>query len=329
MVLVRLFFILFAFNAWGSDSTEGLGSPPRKRRLEEIAEVHPDSLRSLLSDLGSDPSVFASLKQEETLKTVYALHRHIMNDESEEFSELFNSLDNPKPYEYELLYNSIASNNLTLGTFLLDRVSSIDCEEAGKMTPLMVSAQHKNIEFSKLLVERGANYNLKDENGQTPIIHSLIYNEKHKDYGRLARYFARLPGIDVAAKSTEGETVLHLALPYNTPELFTVLLEAYIRQGLSIYEPGYAGRTVLHAAIESDKHLIIPEILKYHTDFSRTDAMGLTPLDYCEEKTTESALLVRKASDSLRSYLSPLPALIPSNSGNQRPSSKKDCCSIS
>lgn len=46
------------------------------------------------------------------------------------------------------------------------------------MTPLMVAARYNNVEMIKVLLSKGANFNTKDEKGNTALKHAELSNAK-------------------------------------------------------------------------------------------------------------------------------------------------------
>ena len=44
------------------------------------------------------------------------------------------------------------------------------------MTPLILSIVYNQDEIAKMLIEKGANLNIKDKSGFTALMHSIMYN---------------------------------------------------------------------------------------------------------------------------------------------------------
>ena len=98
-----------------------------------------------------------------------------------------------------------------------------------QVTPLIVAAITENLEFAKMLVKKGADVNLCDQLGQTPIYHALWNNSKH-----LARFLLMdCPGINVNLMTHEGKSCLHAILKCskNKPGELAELVKAIFRTG--------------------------------------------------------------------------------------------------
>lgn len=85
---------------------------------------------------------------------------------------------------------------------------------------LHAAAERGNAEYIKILLERGADINIQNEEGYTPLM-KAIYRENPETVKLLLDN-----GADVNIKTNNGETVFDM---YSTPEVEAVL-EAYKKQ---------------------------------------------------------------------------------------------------
>ncbi|OUM61947.1 hypothetical protein PIROE2DRAFT_22380, partial [Piromyces sp. E2] len=68
-------------------------------------------------------------------------------------------------------------NNEVIAEFLIEKGAEIDVKDNNGITPIMWACEKENEHNStlvKLLVEKGANVNVKDKNGFTPLYHACI-----------------------------------------------------------------------------------------------------------------------------------------------------------
>ena len=98
-----------------------------------------------------------------------------------------------------------------------------------EVTPLIIAAKTNNLEFGKMLVKKGADVNICDNLGQTPIYHALWDNSKD-----VARFLLTdCPEINLNFKDHEGKTCLNAVLKCsrNYPGELAELVKAIFRAG--------------------------------------------------------------------------------------------------
>ena len=163
-----------------------------------------------------------------------------------------------------------------------------DPEDSGTWrTPLIIAAERADFEISKLLIEKGAEVNVKGKEGWTPLkfaawhghlgLCSLLLENGAKDLYTAAYYISALPfrlkqkhldacklfiekGASVNAKTRSGATSLMLAAYNGHSNLCTLLLE----EGAVVGMEDNKGYTAFRYAVEHG-HLDACEAMVTHT----------------------------------------------------------------
>ncbi|XP_043505230.1 serine/threonine-protein phosphatase 6 regulatory ankyrin repeat subunit B-like [Polistes fuscatus] len=213
------------------------------------------------------------------------------------------------------LYWAIYSRNIQLQTLLIelgtDVDGNIDSHENFK-APLHLAY---DLSVVKLLIDKGANVNIKDKYGCTPL-HCVSKIS-------LAKYLVE-NGADIHAKNNDGETPLHRALHYliveyliekgadvnipnkngYTPLHFArnlIIARHLIEHGANIRAVTKDGKSVLHGIIEEHSYFnisfdemsdLINFLIKKGIDVNATDQNGNTLLHLSAEKNNEYAAIV-------------------------------------
>lgn len=112
---------------------------------------------------------------------------------------------------------------------------------AYKNTPLHLASARGHIGIAKILIEKGAKIEAKDNYGNTP----LHLAAKHGHTGTAKMLIEKGAEIE-SEKHTERETPLHLATQYGRPETVRMLL----KKKANINAQDYLGNTPLHNALD-------------------------------------------------------------------------------
>lgn len=163
-----------------------------------------------------------------------------------------------------------------------------------KFSPLHEAAAKGKQEIVKLLLKNGANPNLKNRDGATPL--DLVRDQEVADLlrgnsalldaakkGNLARVQRLVTPENINCRDSQGRnsTPLHLAAGYNNFEVAEYLLE----QGCDVNAQDKGGLIALHNA-SSYGHLEIAALLiKYNTQVNAVDKWSYTPLHEAAQKS--------------------------------------------
>jgi len=185
----------------------------------------------------------------------------------------------PDPKSKQLPLYDAANCDLDFVRFLLEQSKGIEVNEKNIYNKTALhracSLQYnkKSLELAKLLVEFGADINLPDQHGYTPLNLTLILGGNID----LAWYLIN-QGADVNIKANEGTTTLMGAAKSHSPELITYLLN----KGFDINAQNEEGKTPLIYALGNDytrNHIpVIRLLLKAGADVNIKTKTGFTAL---------------------------------------------------
>jgi len=116
---------------------------------------------------------------------------------------------------------------------------------------------------------RSANYNIRRNEGLTPVHYAVIDNY----YGLIT--FLLDKGVDLNIKSTSGATALHEAVRNGNIDIISLLLN----RGADVNAKDAKGNTPLHTGIPAEVHReVVTMLLSKNADFNVRDEHGDTPL---------------------------------------------------
>ncbi|CAB0044221.1 unnamed protein product [Trichogramma brassicae] len=172
----------------------------------------------------------------------------------------------------------------------------IDAMDKSGQTPLHVALVEVNLKVAELLLRRGADSNLANQDGSTPlhIICHRINKDKvyYDDYDQFAKLFFEINDelnrlVQVDARDKLGRTPLHLALKYDLKDLIELLLTRDANPNLADAD----GSTLLHIIIckkacDNELTIFLKKIFNLIDAKHRTvqvdtvDKFGRTPLQW-------------------------------------------------
>jgi len=135
-------------------------------------------------------------------------------------------------------------------------------------TPLHSAARYGAFSAAKYLLDRGADFNVKDESGNTPIHLASIF--RHDEIIELLIQHKA----DVDMLNAQGQAPLCLASLYGNPESIKLLLASGAKTNIRDAD----GNTPLHIAVLYRHPENLDEILKMNPDIDATSTEGYTPL---------------------------------------------------
>jgi ankyrin repeat protein len=183
-------------------------------------------------------------------------------------------------------------------------------------TPLMLAATDGNDDIALLLLQRKADPNLKDDEGNTPLIRAIDANKVAVVRALLAH------GANPEAKRAGEWPALIVAVAQRSPEMTAALLEA--KADVNIVAGG-AAQSALHSAAAMGSREIVQLLITAHANVNLRDLEGNTPLHLAVREGKESIvplLLEAKADPNLRNSSGTTPldfAKALESSGGRRP----------
>jgi ankyrin repeat protein len=234
---------------------------------------------------------------------------NITNQSTEEKNTQFSFSKRPiSSKESKEWFNSINSNDIKKIKNLLSKNKHfIDIQGQGNNTGLLLALLSENDELAELLLEAGANYNIKDSEGFTPFIISAIAGrlrivkkilslgveiDSITNVGNNALMYAALKGhnkvvselLKVGSKynmqNNSGYTALMAAAEKGHAEVVEILLS--VGADCNIVIP--TGETALYFAAQNGHLDILEKLLAAGANCNFTRADGLSPLYMASEK---------------------------------------------
>ena len=135
---------------------------------------------------------------------------------------------------------------------------------------LFYAAQHNKVGLAKILLNRGADKDVRDGQNQTPLHIAAIYDSRVVAELLLDR------GVKIEAIDRYQQTPLHYAAYYDSRAVAELLLD----RGAEIDAADHIQQTPLHWAAEYDRIAVAELLLDRGADYEARDEKQLTPLHW-------------------------------------------------
>jgi ankyrin repeat protein/serine/threonine protein kinase len=165
-------------------------------------------------------------------------------------------------------------NEQKIMKILLEYGANPNLKDVSGQTPLHLAIVDDKIEIVKLLLEYLVDYNLKDNLGNTPL--TLAIKKNRIEIVELLLQY----GADVNLKDDEGRSPLYLAIMDNNIRIVELLL----RYGANPNLKDDLGDTLLHIAVQENNLEIIKLLIGYGADPNLKNIFGITPLGLASKK---------------------------------------------
>ena len=217
-----------------------------------------------------------------------------------------------KYYEIEKLLSSEDSNNIEGYDELMNAISKGDMKELEKLikddtdlnkqydkiTPLGLAAARNDKEMVKFLVEKGADINLEDGYGYTPLIKAM----KYRNIALVKDIIDLKPDLNAICSAT-GDT----PLTYLVREVWFGTDACYymIKNGADVNKKNDNGDTPLIVAVENviGSYGMLGVIINMGADYNIKNNDGKTAMDIVIEEDDKAALHHLNNPDTLEYYL--------------------------
>ncbi|XP_067653124.1 ankyrin-3-like [Haliotis asinina] len=155
------------------------------------------------------------------------------------------------------LHLSCTGGHVDAAKYVLNQTSvdinSKDCEE---MTPVMLAASHGKSEVFDILMKKGADLSVTDENGD-----NILHCSCRGGNVEIVNYILKRNTLDVNSKGHEEKTPVMLAASHGKSEVFDILM----KKGADLSVTDENGDNILHCACGGGNVEIVNYILKRNT----------------------------------------------------------------
>lgn len=202
------------------------------------------------------------------------------------------NLDSKDEDERTPLHWACASGRLDVAEFLLDDAkAAVNVQDDAGWTPLMSAASAGHGDVVGLLLSKGANANLPNENGQIP----LHYHRGRQEIAELLLDYTR----DVNQADNVGSTPLTRAIGGKpSPAIIALLLD----HGAKVNTRDIAGNTPLHLAITEGYEDIARFLIENGADPSAKNVDGERCVDLAKPAFRAEMQLLREKRKSGNSH---------------------------
>jgi len=193
------------------------------------------------------------------------------------------------------LHQAAADGNLKEARSLISKGANVNVKDNEGRTPLFYAVENRHTFMCDLLIVKGADINVKDADGDTPLHHAALLLRRPYDF-RLAAELARR-GADVNATNNQRQTPLHIALEggsSNHKHIASMLLW----YNVNVNAKDSNGKTALHLAAQRAVEKtwwqsVLWGILAKGADVNITDAKGRAALHIACDYNTEGQDVIR------------------------------------
>ncbi|XP_046548455.1 ankyrin-3-like [Haliotis rubra] len=192
-----------------------------------------------------------------------------------------------------ILHVACRGGNVKIVNYILmQNIVDINSKDDEEMTPVMLAAYHGKREVFDILVKKGADLSVVDEDGDN-ILHLACFGEN----AEIVKHVLGLHIVDINCKGSSGMTPLLLAAEYSTWDVFELLLES----GADPSVVNIDGDNVLHVACAVGDQDIVKYLLSQSiVDITTKNSQGLNAAAIARENGYLSITkLLLQASQSL------------------------------
>ena len=173
-------------------------------------------------------------------------------------------------------------NNRYIGKLLIEKGADINIKTNKNNTPLILSISLINVDFTHFLINEGADINLRDGNNDTPLIIAMHYGFDD-NVRNIINLLLSTENININIKGDKGQTAICriMTLSHVHNKIIYLLNNQNFYDKIDINISDDNGLTPLHYAIKFQDYEILEKILdKSNIDINVQDNDKNTPLHY-------------------------------------------------
>ncbi|KAL4818118.1 hypothetical protein BDW67DRAFT_174417 [Aspergillus spinulosporus] len=156
---------------------------------------------------------------------------------------------------------------------LVDGANANVCAEHSMVPPLSFAAEQGNEEMTRLLLDNGAELEIRDLGGFTPLHIACQRNR----LGTCTLLLDR--GANIEAKANDGHTPLN----YATANCYSRMVQLLLERGADVDATDLDGDTILMLAVCSCPEDILHMLIQHKADLQKQNRYGKTALDIAKE----------------------------------------------
>ena len=166
-------------------------------------------------------------------------------------------------------------DDLATARLLIDHIDDIDAALQGLRRRPLLFHTAANPKFAALVLAAGADINVRDELGNTPLHRAIL------DRGAAAYLLSK--GAAIHATNKRGEQPLHVAVREGTPAVVRFAID----RGADPLVRCGDGQSTLHLAASTGRADVLPLLLAHKVPVDARDKTGFTPLHYAIQRQHE------------------------------------------
>jgi ankyrin repeat protein len=164
--------------------------------------------------------------------------------------------------------NKINNNKLSLCKLLIEKGTDLNLRDNEDNTPLMYATYQNNLDICELLIEKGADLNLKNTEGTTSLMISILENNSNISKLLIEK------GADLNLTDNEDNTSLMLSIEKNNFDICKLLIE----KGADLNLKNNKGYTSLMLAVVENNFNICKLLIEKDVDLNLKNNDGYTSL---------------------------------------------------
>jgi ankyrin repeat protein len=167
------------------------------------------------------------------------------------------------------LHSAVHFKQVAAAKLLVERGADINARNGEGNTPLYVAVHQESLELTVYLLGKGADVNRRNDFGYSPLRQSCRWGNLDAVNLLLAK------GADVNVQDGDGNTPLHIAVDEDNPAVARILIAHHAAVSVA----GQYGDTPLHRAVAKGRTALVRLLVAAGADTTIKNQRGQTPLD--------------------------------------------------